>query len=45
MAFLFLSKRSGQPAKGSGCIGCIPIPLGCLVLLALLSVSVACFLF
>jgi hypothetical protein len=34
MAFVFFSKRSGQAAKGGGCIGCIPIPLGCLSLFA-----------
>lgn len=29
MAILWVSKRSGQRAKGGGCFGCIPIPIGC----------------
>jgi hypothetical protein len=33
MSFVWISKRSGQRARGGGCIGCIPF--GCLPLLLL----------
>jgi hypothetical protein len=33
MSFVWISKRSGQRARGGGCIGCVPF--GCLPLLLL----------
>jgi hypothetical protein len=38
------SKRSGQPATGGGCIGCIPIPLGCLSGLAIFGMAFVWFI-
>jgi hypothetical protein len=38
MSFVWISKRSGQRARGGGCIGCVPF--GCAVPFALLAAIV-----